>query len=416
MMRASNTSARTIATVVFLMLALVPAMLAVAALWILPVGSQGADRTALSARDYTDMWAAGYLTAAGQGDVLFDLARFNAALQSKFGAGFPHQLWPYPPPIMLLAVPLSMLPLLPGFLLYTGGSMALLWLALHCCGLPRAVRAAVLFSPAVADNALAGQNGSLITALLLGGLSLVHRRPLAAGAILGALVIKPQFALLVPLCLIATGTWRALGAMILSAAVLVVVSGFLFGIDAWTGFFVHTRPMIAAMLGAPWQALPAQQIFASPLMAARAAGTSLDVAYGIQTAVTLLAAALVWWLWRTADVEPIPRLALTGLLAVLAAPWAHTYDMIPLAVMTAVLVANARRNSPILFGVAWIWPGAVAVWPIPLPLSVASIGSVVLRAWQEIMRRVTEHRRAASISADVSSFQQSGDQAAAFKG
>ena len=299
----------------FFVTALLPPLFAATVLWILPVDGLDLDRIAMAARDYTDMWAAGHLVALGQGDTLFDLSAFNAALHTMFGAGFPHQVWPYPPPILLLAVPLSMLPLLPGFLLYTAGTAALLWLALRSGGLTRAACAAVLLSPAFADNALAGQNGSLTAALLYGGLFLVQRRPVVAGAILGALVIKPQFVMLVPLCLIASGNWRALLAMVTSASLLIVASALLFGVDAWIGFLVHTRPMIAAILEAPWQALPAQQNFASPLMAARSVGASMAVAYGLQTAVTLLCGAVAWRTWRAPDFERVPRVALTGLLA-----------------------------------------------------------------------------------------------------
>jgi hypothetical protein len=372
------------ARVAFLAAALLPPLLAASVLWILPVAGLGADRIAIAARDYTDMWAAGHLVALGHGDTLFDLAAFNAALHFMFGAGFPHQVWPYPPPILLLAVPLSLLPLLPGFLLYTVGTATLLWLSLRAGGLTRPACAAVLLSPAVADNALTGQNGSLTATLLLGGLFLADRRPILAGAILGALVIKPQLGMLVPLCLIASRNWRALLAMATSAGLLIAASAFLFGLDAWIGFLMHTRPMIAAILTAPWRALPAQQNFASPLMAARSVGASMEVAYGIQTAVTLVCGAVVWWTWRTPEVERIPRAALTGLLAVAAAPWVHTYDMIPLSVAVVVLAEMTCRSSLALLGFAWFWPGAVILLPIPLPLSVASIAAVAGLVWLEI--------------------------------
>ena len=367
----------------FIAAALIPLLFAAAVLWILPVGGLSVDRNAMAARDYTDMWAAGHLVVLGQGDTLFDLAAFNAALHAMFGAGFPHQVWPYPPPILLLAVPLSLLPLLPGFLLYTVGTATLLWMALRCGGLARSACAAVLLSPALADNALAGQNGSLTAALLFGGLFLVERRPVLAGVILGALVIKPQLGMLVPLCLIASGNWRALLALVTSASLLIAASALLFGIDAWIGFFVHTRPMIAAILEAPWRALPAQQNFASPLMAARSVGASMAVAYGLQTAVMLLCGAVAWRTWRTPEFGRIPRVALTGLLAVAAAPWVHTYDMIPLSVAVAVLATTTSRSSLALLGFAWFWPGAVVLLPIPLPFSVASIASVAWLVWRE---------------------------------
>jgi hypothetical protein len=377
---------REYATVVFLATALLPPLFVATVLWIWPVGELTAGRTAIAARDYTDMWAAGHLVALGQGATLSDLAGFNAALRSMFGAGFPRQVWPYPPPILLLAVPLSTLPLLPGFLLYTAGTLGLLWLALRAGGLTTGACTAVLFSPAVADNALTGQNGALTSALLFGGLLLVHRRQILAGVILGVLIIKPQLGILVPVCLVAFGRWRALLAMSISASLLIVLSGVLFGLDAWVGFIVRSQPTIAAIIEAPWQALPSQRLFVSPLMAARSVSASISVAYCLQVAVALVCAIVAWRAWRIPGVDPIMRASLTGVLAGAASPWVHTYDMIPLATAIVLLVATERCSTRILLGFAWFWPGAVVVLPIPLPLTVVSVASIAWLAWRRVQR------------------------------
>ena len=55
------------------------------------------------------------------------------------------------------------------------------------------------------------------------------RRPVLAGALLGALVIKPHLALLVPFWLAAGGQWRAFAAAAASAAGLLVL--------AWAGHY-----------------------------------------------------------------------------------------------------------------------------------------------------------------------------------
>jgi hypothetical protein len=370
--------------IAFIAVSLLPPIIILMVAWILPIPNLEADRTAMSARDYSDMWAAGHLITIGQGDTLFDLAAFNTALRDMFGSAFPHQVWPYPPPILLLAVPLAAIPLLPGFLFYTIGMLALLWWSLRCGGLTRTASAAVLLSPAVADNALTGQNGSLTAALLFGGLTLVHRRPVLGGAILGMLIIKPQLALLMPVCLISSGNLRALLAMIVSAGLLAVVTAVGFGLDTWVEFFLRTRPMIEAILQAPWQALPSQWGFASALMAARSVGAGLAIAYAVQAIVTLTCAAAAWSTWRDTAADPAPRAAFTAVLAILASPWAHSYDMIPLAVAIVMLVKTAHRASLILLAFAWFWPGAIPVLPMPLSLSVSSVVGIALMAWQTV--------------------------------
>lgn len=371
------------ARALFLAAALLPPLLVLAILWALPIDSPGADRVAVAARDYTDMWAAGHLVNTGQQSLLFDLAGFNAALRAMFGTGFPHQVWSYPPPIMLIAVLLARIPLLPGFLLYTICTAMLLWLALRCGGLAKSACWAVLCSPAVAENALTGQNGALLAASLFAGLTMVHRRPLLAGAILGVLVIKPQFAPLVPLCLLAGGHWRALLAMAGSATVLALASAYLLGIGAWAGFFLHTRPMLTAMLEQPFQGLPMQGTFASAFMAARSLGASLRLAYAFQGIVSLACALGAWRLWRTPVRDPILLAAATALLAMVAAPWVHSYDMIPLAAAIVVLVGLSAERSQLLLGFAWFWPGAVVLLPIPMALSMASTACVACIAWRE---------------------------------
>jgi hypothetical protein len=263
-------------------------------------------------------------------------------------------------------------------LLYTVGAMGLLWIMLRCGGLTKTACCAVLLSPAVAENALAGQNAALTGTLLLGGLLLAHRRPVLAGAMLGALIIKPQLGILAPVCLRASGNWRALAAMAASAILLIALSGALFGLDTWVEFFRYTQPMTNAVLQAPWQALPAQKNFASPVMAVRSMGASIQVAWSLQTAVTLVCVAIAWRVWRVRNVDPIIWASLTGLLALAAAPWVHTYDMIPLSVAVVVLAPTAPRNARLLLAFAWFWPGAVTMVPIPMALTVASVASV---AW-----------------------------------
>jgi hypothetical protein len=108
------------------------------------------------------------------------------------------------------------------------------------------------------------------------------------------------------------------------------------------------------------------------------------VAWSLQAAVTLVCVAIAWRVWRVPNVDPIIRASLTGLLALAAAPWVHTYDMIPLSLAVVVLAATAPRSARLLLAFAWFWPGAVTMVPIPMALTVASIASVAWLAWQNV--------------------------------
>ncbi|MFN7001123.1 MAG: glycosyltransferase 87 family protein, partial [Elioraea tepidiphila] len=163
--------------------------------WLLWAGwpaSLFAPTNALVVRDFVNLWAGGRLLLAGDLATLFSPPAYDGWLKGQFGARLDLHNWSYPPPALALALPFGLLPLLPGFLLWTGATLAALALALRAGGMPAAAIVAILASPAAAENALAGQNGALFAALLVGGLASAERRPRLAGLVLGLLVMKPQ--------------------------------------------------------------------------------------------------------------------------------------------------------------------------------------------------------------------------------
>ena len=66
-----------------------------------------------------------------------------------------------------------------------------------------------------------GHNGFLTALLLGGGLILLERKPFLAGLLLGCLVYKPQFALVLPLLLLALWNWRAIAGAAVSSLALI---------------------------------------------------------------------------------------------------------------------------------------------------------------------------------------------------
>ncbi len=376
---ANGASGRPAATLprLVLYLGLLPGLWTAWILWAHPIEGLTASRSALAARDFTALWAAGQATATAHPDTLASPAAFTAYLRDLFGAGIPDQIWPYPPPILLLARPLASLPLVLSLILYTALGVVALLLALRATSLSRFQRVAILLSPAVVTNALTGQTGALIGALLIGGLVLIDRRPLLAGALLGALIIKPQFAVLLPVCLVAGMRWRTIGAGCVSAIILAFFSIISFGPEPWVDF-LHGQKAISAYIGAPWESGPAQSMFTSAFMAARSLGTGLSMAYAVQALLTAGCAYAAWRLWRMPNLSTEARTASTLPLVLLAAPWVHTYDMPALAASTVMLLPAepGGRRSVLIF--AWLWPGLSQILSIPPTLAMLSVGSV---AW-----------------------------------
>lgn len=350
-------------------------------LWGASVGDLTAARPALAARDYTALWAAGRAVASGAVTVLADPVSFTAYLRGIFGPGIPDQIWPYPPPILMLARPLAALPLVVGFVLYAALGVAALLLAMRCTSLSGLQKTAILCSPAVSVNALTGQTGALISALLLGGLTLTERRPILAGALLGALVIKPQFAILVPIGLIVGRHWKVLASSCVSGITLALSSIILFGVTPWVEFFLGQKA-VSAYVGAPWQSDPAQALFTNAFMVARSLGANLTVAYAAQAVVTAGCGYAVGRLWRAPHLSNKIRTVATLSLTLLAAPWVHIYDMPALAVAVVMLLPAEPgwRRSVLAF--AWLWPGLSQLCSIPPAIALLSVGSVAWLACQ----------------------------------
>ena len=87
--------------------------------------------------------------------------------------------------------------------------------------------------PQTAFIAFTGQNSFLTGAILIAGITLLDRRPVLAGVLLGVLTYKPQLFLMVPVALLAGGHWKAIAAGIVTTALLALLSLALLGPDLW---------------------------------------------------------------------------------------------------------------------------------------------------------------------------------------
>ncbi|RWB78395.1 MAG: DUF2029 domain-containing protein [Mesorhizobium sp.] len=306
--------------------------------------------------DFTNLWAGSRLAIDGHVALLFDVDAYRAALRGMFSPDLPNQEWSYPPNILLLGVPLATLPILPAYLVWTFGTVLCLWLAIRPLKLGALVELAVVLSPAVIWNSIFGQNGALTTALLIGGLAVAPRRPLLAGVLFGLLTIKPHLGILVPFCLLASGNWRAISAAIVTTVAVVLATGLFFGFDVWWLFLTETRPLMTAIMEAPYPQ-PYQYNAITVFFTARAIGFGLTAAYGAQAVATIISIALAVWLWRPGrQVSHQERVALTAVLAILATPYGYTYDTIGLAVAVAMLAAMTSRPPRLILAICWLWP------------------------------------------------------------
>lgn len=270
--------------------------------------------------DYNTFWGASWLTLQGKASSLYQAG----IMQTIAPLSVPMPPWFYPPPMLLLVYPASLLPFLASYTLFVALSLLLALAIWKLWNLDRLHLVLLLSSPALLINVLYGQNGLITATLWTGGLLLINTRPFMAGCLLGLLIMKPQLAVLAPICLLAGRHWRALGGMIFSAVLLFDLSWLAFGPDLWTGFFQNL-----AQVGTLMQDGKVMDItkVGSLYMAGRFQGASHTEALAMQGLIALLTTVLVADMWRRKDM-PFGNKAAAALVgALMITPYQFIYDL-----------------------------------------------------------------------------------------
>jgi hypothetical protein len=225
--------------------------------------------------------------------------------------------------------------------------------------------------PAVLINIGHGQNGFLTAALLGGALSMLDRRPVAAGILIGLMAYKPQYGLMIPIVLAVSARWRSFAAAAATVGLLTAVTTIVFGPQIWHAFLASTqftRTVVLEQGNTGWQKI--QSVFSW----ARMWGASVPVAYAIQAALIIAIGAALVWLWRSAASFPLKSAALC-LATILATPYSLDYDMMVLAPAIAFIAIDgfARGFGP------WQKSTLAALWLVPLVArSVAQVSLIPL--------------------------------------
>lgn len=301
-------------------------------------------------------------------DTLYDGGRFTAYLNATFAPllSVPMEFRPfvYPPSYLLVVLPFGLLPFHLSWLAFetaSGGVLAAaLWLnggelrharAFALCG--------ALLGPPAAINFAGGENAFLTAGLLVGGFRLLQSgRPAWGGLLLSLLTVKPQFALLAPIALIAARDWRALLWWTIGAAGLVAVSAAVFGVAAWQNW-------LRLATGGYWQAsatwVAAARVWGTSVYAALfASGLPSPLANAGQAAATAIGAGLVFAAFRNRRLPGDPRLAVLLAATILAAPHSSIVDFVLLSTAATLWAGNAMRQERETSLVKWTL--ALAVW------------------------------------------------------
>ncbi|MGH7765429.1 MAG: glycosyltransferase family 87 protein [Candidatus Dormibacteraceae bacterium] len=227
---------------------------------------------------------------------LYDLTAQKSAVEG-LGQGFYWSPFLNPPPLVWLAVPLTLLPFSAAIILWSGLLVAAALLTWYLVapggGLARAAHLALwigLFP--VAFGLMVGQPVALVAVAVAGCWWLAERdRPVAAGLVLSLCVIKPQVALLVPICLLVSGQTRIFMAWLAATGVMALTAVALLGADG-----LHRYHDVLA-LASQWESTRRYAI-AGPL------GLGPQV-YAVEVVVVAAAAVAAWTHRRAGTALPI---------------------------------------------------------------------------------------------------------------
>jgi alpha-1,2-mannosyltransferase len=303
--------------------------------WIVPLASP-------TSTDFASFYAAGKLAAAGTAPLAYDRVAHQAAEWAATAPGIEYQFFFYPPVFLLLAAPLSVLPYLPAFAVFEVATLLFYLAALRpilgVAGWRWLVPA--LGFPAVFWTLGLGQNAFLSAGLFAVGTRLLDRRPGFAGLALGCLIYKPHLGLLIPLALLAGRHWRAITGAAAGAGGLILLSGLVFGWEAWAAFLAEFTGAHGTYENGRIELAGMITVFA----AARLLGLPTAVGYAAQALAGVAAAVPVALLfWRRAALPPRAAALLAATL--LAVPVLLLYDLTLLAVAGAWLLAPAHERG-----------------------------------------------------------------------
>ncbi len=203
--------------------------------------------------DFSNVYAAGTYVLDGNAAAPFDPPQQFAREQAIFGQATQFYGWHYPPFFLFVAAALAWMPYGLALAVWQAVTLGLYLLTMRAIlkapfpetggainSDPLWLLLALAF-PAVLINIGHGQNGFLTAALLGGALVVLDRRPIVAGILLGLLVYKPQYGLMIPLVLAVSGRWKCFAAAAATVGLLALATTLTFGVGVWHAFLASTE-------------------------------------------------------------------------------------------------------------------------------------------------------------------------------
>jgi hypothetical protein len=317
---------------------------------------------------------------------------YDLVLMTQLQHGIRPQLegmyaWVYPPSFLLLVLGFGLMPYIAAYVTWTGAT-----LVAYLAGLWQNVRDRTSWWLIAAFPGLwlglgQGQNQFLTAALGALGLGLLRKHPVWAGVCIGLLAIKPHLALLFPVALLAARAWRTILAAAVTAITVTLVPAAILG---WGTLVAWRDSMSWVATAIELKQLPVW-MFPAPYPWLLSLGVPTVLAWIVQGAISVLAALIVYRLWRPLA-KGVGSLALPGsalvLATFLATPYYAMYDLtwlaLPLCWLVATGVAKGFRSGekPLLVLLFLLPYASVIALVVDVQLAPFVLAALLWHVWQ----------------------------------
>ncbi|MDF2117504.1 glycosyltransferase family 87 protein [Roseiarcaceae bacterium H3SJ34-1] len=358
--------------------------------WRSPIPWDGSGMTI--GKDFFNFWMYGREAFSVDPGRFYDLETYQAAVKQMLGPDSEYQPnWSYPPSIMLLAPPFGALPYVPALVIFTLAGIAAYFAVLlrrfsafssevdtgsreenalfqetkrvfPIQGIGKRysdwrLAGLVAISPAAIICLNSGQFAYAITALLVAIFWQLDRRPILAGVLIGALSLKPQLGLFLPVMLIASGRWQTFAVAALTTLALAGLTTVLYGAQPWLDYLHNGIPTQNLVLRDPL--MLGASVMPTVFMNLRQLGLSYETAMALQACAAVVAAGAIFWAFRfRRDADPDLLFAFYFACCVFGLPYLLSYDTMPLTLGAAVLLLRGKLDA---WGMRW----ALLVWWLP---------------------------------------------------
>jgi len=326
-------------------------------------------------QDFLAFYTAGSLAREGRWADLYDLDVIRdreqaIARRSDLALGNAVGPWWNPPVYAWIFAPLSRLPFGAAVLVWSGVNLAAmgaaLWLLFQLIPAHRSLTAVLVLASAPFVQSLTHAQNTPISLLLVVAIAHAWRggRNVAAGALTGLLLYKPQLAASIAVVLVLHRGWRAAGGLcavasfILAATVLTMPG-------ALSDYF-HRMPVNLHFMQAEntylWERHVTLKAFWRLLLQGRGAAETAPIVYALTAAGALpFAAALARSTWRARrdHIDADALITATVLTAPLLMPFYFDYDLLLLAVPAVLAARYARPQDRPALLICW---SALYLW------------------------------------------------------